>query len=128
MEGVIVWLAVGVPALLIGAYRVMPVEGGGEYIEVQAGGPNAAVLVAVIGLGFLGSPWFYPLRPLLGQCNPASLLGTVHAEKIFGTLVKDLSRETDEEAYYTKSTMPFKPKHIIEATIASDVAAIELSA
>jgi len=127
MEGVILWLAAGVPTLLISAYTVLPVEGGGDYIEVQAGGPNAAVLVAVIGLGFLASPWFYPLRPVLGQLNPTSLLGTPLAERVFGGLVKDMSRETDEEAYYTKATMPFKPKCVIEATVESDVAAIELA-
>lgn len=80
-------------------------------MSMAPGGPDPVVLIVVVGVGLLLSPFTRPLSLLLGKWEPSELLSQA-------------SREHDEEQYYTKSAMPFKPKKIIECQVAAEVAAI----
>lgn len=108
-QGPVLWLMCAA-GIFIGSYQIWPVDGGGP-LSMAPGGPDPVVLIVVVGVGLLLSPFTRPLSLLLGKWEPSELLSQA-------------SREHDEEQYYTKSAMPFKPKKIIECQVAAEVAAI----
>ena len=107
VQGLLVWLCVVFPAMLFGSYTIWPVAGGGP-LQVENGGPNIVVLCVFLMTGLLLSACYTrPLRPLLGKYHPIALLSAA-------------SRQSDEEAYYMSSQMPFHPKKILEYQIECD--------
>ena len=105
VQGLLVWLCVVFPAMLFGSYTIWPVAGGGPLVE--NGGPNIVVLC-------LSHDWLASQRMLYQAATP--LLGKYHPI----ALLSAASRQSDEEAYYMSSQMPFHPKKILEYQIECD--------
>jgi hypothetical protein len=98
------------------SYSFIPLEGEGPYskffgIGEQPGGPNIVILLTIMFGGILAMPFVRPMSWFLGPLDPIEML----------TKGK---RESDEEAYYTQSEMPFKPKSILDDQVTADVASI----
>ena len=116
MQGLVIWLGLWF-VLAQMSYAYFPLDGGGPLAELpgglgkQKGGPNIAVLLTVILSGVVLTPFYKPLSWFMGPMDPIELLNKG-------------SRESDEEAYYTQSEMPFRPKSILERQVESDTNAI----
>jgi hypothetical protein len=114
-QGTVCWLIMSY-FLVTTSYSFIPLEGEGPYskffgIGEQPGGPNIVILLTIIFGGILAMPFVRPMSWFLGPLDPIEML----------TKGK---RESDEEAYYTQSEMPFKPKSILDDQVTADVASI----
>ena len=114
-QGLLCWLVLSYFIVTL-SYQFIPLAGDGPLAEwtgvgAQPGGPNIVVVLLVVYGGIIVMPFFRPLSWFLGPMDPIEI-------------IQKGKRESDEEAYYTQSEMPFKPTRVLDHQVACDVETI----